>query len=217
MGVVRDNEGGPVAEATAQDGFRELCHDAKQSIATIMLLASAGEAEVENRDQVLRRLNQITRQTRWMASLLDDVLGDADDLGLVDVALELERAVKIATAGFAGSLRLLTSEPVHAVASPVRLRRALANLLHNAVRAAGEAGCVQVRVVSRGRSVVVDVEDNGPGFGRLPTEHGIGLAATRRTVQSFGGSLTTGSSSLGGALVRVTLPSVPSRPRSAAC
>lgn len=206
-----------MAEATAQDGFRELCHDAKQSIATIMLLASAGEAEVDDRDQVLRRLNQIAKQTRWMASLLDDVLDSADDLGLVDVAHELEQTVRIATAGFVGTLRVLTSEPVHAVASPVRLRRALANLLNNAVRAAGQTGAVQVRVVSRGRSVVVDVEDDGPGFGRLPTEHGIGLAATRRTVESFGGSLATGASSLGGALVRVTLPSVPSRPRSAAC
>ena len=217
MGAVRDHKGGPVAEATAQDGFRELCHDAKQSIATIMLLASAGEAEVEDRDQVLRRFSQIARQTRWMASLLDDVLSEADDLGLVDVAQELEQTSKIATAGFLGTLRLLTGEPVHAVASPVRLRRALANLLHNAVRAAGASGCVQVRVVSRGRSVVVDVEDDGPGFGRLPTEHGIGLAATRRTVESFGGVLTTGTSSLGGALARITLPAVPSRPRSAAC
>jgi signal transduction histidine kinase len=217
VGAVRDNKGGIVADATAQDGFRELCHDAKQSIATIMLLASAGEAEVEDRDQVLRRFGQIARQTRWMASLLDDVLGTEDGLGLVDVAQELEQTVKIATAGFGGTLRLLASEPVHAVASPVRLRRALANLLHNAVRAAGDAGCIQVRVVDRGRNVVVEVEDDGPGFGRIPTEHGIGLAATRRTVESFGGSLTTGASSLGGALVRVILPSVPSRPRSAAC
>lgn len=208
-----------MTEAVAHDGFRELCHDARQSIAAIMLLASAGEAEVDDRDAVLKRLGQIARQTRWMASLLDDVLCDGDaDLGVVDVSAELEQAVRLSMAGFAGTLRVMTGGTnARAVVSPVRLRRALGNILHNAVRAAGVGGCVQVRLAVHGRSVVVDVEDDGPGFGKLPTEHGIGLAAARRALESFGGSVQTGTGAIGGALVRVTLPAVEVRTGGTPC
>ena len=196
-------------EATADDGFRELCHDAKQSLATILLLTSAGQAEVDDREQVLRRLNQIAGQTRWMASLLDDVLSHSDDdIGIVDLSHLLERTVRVATAGFGGTVRLLTDGQSQAVASPRRLGRALTNIVNNAVRAAGPQGCIQIRVVTDARLVAIEVEDDGPGFGALPTVHGIGLAAARRAVASLGGSVRTGSSPLGGALVRVTLPAV---------
>ncbi len=197
-----------MAEAAAHDGFRELCHDAKQSIATIMLLASAGEAEVDDRERVLRRLDQIAGQTRWMASLLDDVLSEDEDLGVVDVSRELEQTVNVVTAGYGGGLRLMTSTASHALGSPVLLRRAFANVIHNATRAAGHHGCVQVTLVGHGRTVVIEVEDDGPGFGNLPTEHGIGLGVTRRAIESFGGTLHIGRSGLGGALVRITLPSI---------
>lgn len=195
-----------MTEAVAQDGFRELCHDARQSIATIMLLARAGEAEVDDRDQVLKRLGQIARQTRWMASLLDEVLVGEEDLSVVDVAEALEQAVRLSAAGFAGTLRLLTSDRPSALASPVRLRRVFANVVDNAVRAAGSEGCVQVKLAAVGRSVVVEVEDDGPGFGRIPTQHGLGLDASRRALESIGGSLQTGAGGLGGALVRLTVP-----------
>lgn len=205
-----------MTEATAADGFRELCHDAKQSLATIMLLTSAGEAEVDDREQVLRRLNQIAGQTRWMASLLDDVLsaGD-DDVGIVDVSPLLARTVRVATAGFGGTVRLFADGHAQVVVSPRRLGRALANIVNNAVRAAGPDGCIQIRAVTGGRFVAIEIEDDGPGFGALPTVHGIGLAAARRAVASLGGTVRTGSSGLGGALVRVSLPAVSSG--SASC
>ncbi|HET7356542.1 MAG TPA: sensor histidine kinase [Nocardioidaceae bacterium] len=205
-----------MTEATADEGFRELCHDAKQSLATIMLLTSAGQAEVDDREQVLRRLNEIAGQTRWMASLLEDVLsaGD-DDIGIVELSPLLERTVRFATAGFAGTVRLLTDGRAQAVVSPKRLGRALTNIVNNAVRAAGPGGCIQIRLVTGGRFVAIEIEDDGPGFGELPTVHGIGLAAARRAVASLGGNVLTGSSPLGGALVRVSLPAVSSG--SASC
>jgi signal transduction histidine kinase len=197
-----------VTEAVAHDGFRELCHDARQSVATIMLLARAGEAEVDDRDLVLKRLAQIAGQTRWMASLLDDLLGADGDLGVVDVAEELEQAIALATAGFTGTLRLMMVERPRALTAPLALRRAFANVVDNAVRAAGSDGCVQIKLTTGGRAAVVEIEDDGPGFGRIPAVHGIGLAASRRAVESLGGSLLTGTGSLGGALVRLTLPSI---------
>jgi signal transduction histidine kinase len=57
--------------------------------------------------------------------------------------------------------------------------------------------------------VVIDVEDDGPGFGALPTVNGIGLCSARRLVEDAGGVLETGRGGLGGALVRITLPAVP--------
>lgn len=74
------------------------------------------------------------------------------------------------------------------------------------MRAAGRRGLVQVTVVSHSDGVVLEVEDDGPGFGALPVINGIGLRSSRRLVQRQGGRLDIGTGRLGGALVRVTLP-----------
>jgi signal transduction histidine kinase len=63
-------------------------------------------------------------------------------------------------------------------------------------------------VATHAGSVLVAVEDDGPGFGHLPVVNGIGLRSSRRLVRSAGGRVDTAVGTLGGALVRVTLPAV---------
>ena len=61
-------------------------------------------------------------------------------------------------------------------------------------RAAGPAGTVTV-TVHRGTEVVrVLVEDDGPGFGHVPSGSGLGLPVTRRELEAMGGSLAAGVS-----------------------
>lgn len=189
--------------------LRELCHDTRQSVATILALASAGQVEIEDREQVSRRLEQIVGQTRLIGSMLEDVLSQYGEVRLVDVCEKVETAAHAAMAGFPGTFRLSLGEQLHTRAVPHELYRAVMNVLNNARRAAGDQGCVHVTVTStNGPSAVVDIEDDGPGFGNLATQHGIGLAAASRIVESTGGDLEVGRSRLGGALVRMTLPAV---------
>jgi len=56
-------------------------------------------------------------------------------------------------------------------------------------------------------TVQIVVDDDGPGFGRVPRRTGIGLTETRRELGELGGTLTTGMRSpLGGARVVLALP-----------
>lgn len=89
------------------------------------------------------------------------------------------------------------------------LRRALANLIRNAVRHAGQAGPIQVTAARDGEAVVLTVADSGPGvpeaelakifdpFYRLDASRdrstggaGLGLAIVKTCVETCGGTVT---------------------------
>ena len=102
-------------------------------------------------------------------------------------------------------------EPVFIQLHPVILRRMTANLLENAIRAAGSSGTVTIDVSRRGSRMLLAVEDDGPGFGWLAEGRGLGLSAVARQAVQCRGRLECGRGSLGGARVRLWLPLVASR------
>lgn len=108
---------------------------------------------------------------------------------------------------------------------PVALQRALANLIDNAVTYGGEA---LVTLTAAGETVVIRVEDRGPGipaaqreqvfapFARLETSRsretggtGLGLTVARSIVHRHGGHITLADRTGGGLTVQVTLPRAP--------
>jgi signal transduction histidine kinase len=104
-----------------------------------------------------------------------------------------------------------------ATANGERVRQVLSNLVDNAVRFARQQ--VRVRVEPRGESVVVQVDDDGPGvpegergrvfdrFYRAPSTRGkgsgLGLAVARELARADGGSVEVSDGDLGGARFEV--------------
>jgi signal transduction histidine kinase len=190
----------------SQHPSNELAHDARQSIATILTLVAAGQQEIEDSSLVLRRFDQVANQARALAAMLEDTNRSRERTFCVETRAETAAAVEALAAGYGGTLRLVAdSGSAWAVFAPVALRRVLTNLVRNAMRAAGPNGLIQVSVTRHAESVVIEVEDDGPGFGHLPVINGIGLRSSSRLVRSAGGHVDTAVGTLGGALVRVTL------------
>ncbi len=104
----------------------------------------------------------------------------------------------------------VTSPPgsVLCALDPVILRRTISNLLSNATRAAGPSGVVAVEIKRDRSMTMVMVEDSGPGFGKIPQGHGIGLAEVASNVIRYGGKVECGRGARGGVRVSLWLPQV---------
>lgn len=182
------------------DPIRALCHDMRQPLAAILVLAesTAGEGH--------QKLDLIADQARWLARLVDDVLVDAaaDDVDDVDVTACASLAVAGASPSAASALNLESSKAACASARPVALTRAIACLVDNAVRAAGPDGTVTV-TVHTGDRILVEVRDDGPGLGRVPARSSLGLSITRALVAACNGTFDLGAAPDGGTIARIGL------------
>jgi signal transduction histidine kinase len=137
-----------------------------------------------------------------LAALVDAVVEDFRDLGN-DVVFEEAARLR---------MRL----------RPGLMRRAVRNLIENALKYAGAA---EVMVIASARDVVIAVCDRGPGipverfedvfdaFTRLETSRnrgtggiGLGLALARSIVRDAGGDITLANRDGGGLVARITLP-----------
>jgi len=91
--------------------------------------------------------------------------------------------------------------------------RAVRNLIDNAVRAAGPAGHVEVTLYDEDGWAVVQVDDDGPGFGAAkPGLGSLGLGIVQDMTGAWGGHLQIRHRSRGGASVRMLLPESPPGP-----
>lgn len=202
-------------------GLREVCHDIRQPIAGVLALAGAALAEADLPEHTRGRLEQIMELAEWQSSVVEswlDFSGDSPGDGYTDVVGVVNAAAAAERLTWGGDLTLRwPPEPVFTRTHPVVLRRMTANLLDNATRAAGPSGTVTVEVTRSGRRMLLAVEDNGPGFGRLGRGeglvkgHGFGLRAVARQAIQCGGRLECGRGSLGGGRVSLWLPLAASR------
>jgi signal transduction histidine kinase len=199
--------------ATAAPGLdlRETCHDMRQPVASMFALAAAALAEPGLPQSARERLEQIIEQAEWLADLIQDSLHTAGPGAPGSCQADLLRVVSEAVAAecvtWPGDMRVVgAAEPIFAAIHFVLLRRMVANLLSNATRAAGPLGTVTVEVGHRRRSVMLAIEDTGPGFGKIEMGLGLGLSIVSRCVTTYGGRLDHGRGASGGTRVSLWLP-----------
>ena len=176
----------------------------RQPVASILMLAGAALTDDSIPPVVRVSLGLVQEQAEWLGDLLQHLLepylaetanGHAHDL--TRVAAD---AVAAAQATYRGDLRLQSSGGnLSVLGSPLELRRAIANLVSNAIRAAGPKGQVVVELRRAGDHMLLAVDDNGPGFGHIRQGIGIGLRAAGQSLTSCGGRIEFCHSRLGGA------------------
>lgn len=196
-----------------------ISHDLRTPITSLRLRAEFIEDADLKRD-VVRTLDE-------MQAMADATLAFARDEG----AGEATRSVDVAALidGLAEDLRGLGKDvtyegPERLVwrCRPVSLKRALANLVENAVRYAGAA---RIGLAGEAGELRITIEDDGPG---IPPEHleevfepfvrvetsrsretggvGLGLSIARSIVRAHGGELTLVNRPAGGLVATISLP-----------
>lgn len=190
------------AAPTNLDTVRALCHDLRQPLATILLLAGADNGDVR------RRLDGIIDQAQWLADMVEGVIGGAaeDPPESVDVVDLASRCVLRAELSADCEIGFLGADSAMAVAPPVALSRAISCVLDNAVRAAGPGGHVLVEVIGTAHGITIVVVDDGPGLGNVPTHNSLGLTITRALVIACGGGFELTSGDPDGVVARIVLP-----------
>ncbi len=142
------------------------------------------------------------RRPTDLTALLQSVVDDMSDAGL--------------------AVRMQPAAPIVHACQPAALKRAIRNLLDNAVKY-GKSGNVAIRAASR--AIEIDVDDEGPGipeaelarvlepFYRVEQSRsretggvGLGLAIAQSIVEAHGGLLTLSNRPAGGLRARISLP-----------
>jgi K+-sensing histidine kinase KdpD len=197
--------------------LRETFHDMLQPVANTMALAAAALTEAALPAAVRNRLEQIVEQAEWLADMIHDCLvarqqEKPEDIrkpghDLADIVHVVGEVIAAECSTWPGDVTLTApTGPVWCMFPLVLLRRAVSNVLDNAVRAAGPTGTVSVEIQQRDDAVMLAVEDDGPGFGEIPSGAGLGLSAVARNVIKYGGRMEYGCGARGGARVSLWLP-----------
>ena len=220
-------------DAAWREMARQVAHEIKNPLTPISLSASllkrSRDEGSEEFDVIFdRTIELIQRQVGNMREIARDFYAFAGehrepatvDLGqLVDEVLELNAAwaesqsVTVRREGGGGNVR----------ADPEELRRALINLVSNALEAMPDGGELLARVSATDEEVSVEVGDTGDGlspeverrlfepyFTTRSSGTGLGLAIVRRVVEDMGGRVELKNSTTGrGAVARIALPRQP--------
>jgi signal transduction histidine kinase len=192
---------------------QQAAHDLRQPVAAVLALASAALADEQVPDRVEQRLEQIITEAHWLSKIINDMLAEpgvppsAEAVDIVSLVRNTVRSEQLICAAQI-SLQQSDQEPRYLMAAGTRLRRALANVLANATRAAGPDGHVNLIERAAGNAELIEVIDDGPGFGSMAAGNrtGIGLQITGQILAECGGRMEVERLSSGQTLVRMLLP-----------
>lgn len=186
------------------DTVRALCHDLRQPLAAILMLAASEGGDVR------RKLDGILDQAQWLSQMVNEVLGEAakDANECLDVAALAQACADRARPTAACEISFAAGPGALAMAQPVALSRAIGCIIDNAVRAAGPGGHVDVQVRRERGDVTVTVSDDGPGLGHVESRTSLGLTITRALVAACDGDFGLSSGRVHGAVARIALPAM---------
>lgn len=215
---MQERSGAFVADRTRM--LAAISHDLRTPIASLWLRAEM-VADGELRAAMVRTISDMGQMVdATLAFARDDAL--AQDSGPLDLA-EMVRALVDDHVVLGRDVTVASPADLPFHGRPMALRRALDNLVENAVRYGDRA---RITVKQDGDCVRILVDDDGPGipsgrieemfapFGRLEGSRsaetggtGLGLAIARSAIRAHGGDVALTNRATGGLRAEVTLPS----------
>ncbi len=196
-----------------------ISHDLRTPITTLRLRAEFVDDD-EARTKILATLDEMSRMTEAALAFTRDE-AKAEDTRVVDLAALVQSLVDD-LAPLGGEVSLEGPDRLPYPCRPTALKRAIRNLIENAVRY-GERARLRLAASPEGPRITID--DDGPGipeerladvfepFVRLETSRsletggvGLGLAIARSIIRHHGGDLTLANRPEGGLTATIALP-----------
>ncbi|HUD79698.1 MAG TPA: ATP-binding protein [Streptosporangiaceae bacterium] len=191
--------------------FRGLLHDLGHQMMTLSLLAEAVRNDTTLSAVSRQRIDLVMQEMFRIVDVITDCTADAGGpadggrgaSGGVDIRRLAAEVAQLAGVAYQTRVSLRPGRPAVLRVSGTLMWRVLANLVDNAVRAAGPDGTVEIRI-SQERDTVIEVVDDGPGFGGGPPgTEGLGLSVVRRLLEAEDGRLELAEAAGGGTCARV--------------
>lgn len=207
--------------------LRDVSHELRSPLArmkiTLALLERAGESQREALSDRLSlecdRLEALIGEILAL-SRLDSVPGNKTEILLQPILQKIKEDAKILTPNQEVILSMANEMTVYGWAD--RIERAIDNLIRNAIRFNDEQKPIEVSAWQDVNASHILVRDHGPGvstehltqlstpFFRAPGQssqgYGLGLAISRRAIESHGGDIVFSNHPEGGFVVEITLP-----------
>lgn len=190
--------------------IREIHHRVKNNLQTVAALLRLQSRRTES-DEVQSALEEAQRRVAAIATVHETLAHEPGQMVNFDeVAQRLVLMVRDMTRGMRkGSIHIegefgeLRSE--YATALAMALTELVSNAVEHGIAHRQTDGAVTVRA-KRGTSLVIDIEDDGPGLAE-DAEDGLGLSIVRTIItQDLKGELTLTNRASGGALAHVEVP-----------
>lgn len=207
----------------------DTAHELRSPLGRMQVTLELLDRRVANGDRYLADLREDVAE---MSRLTDDLLqfarleAGARTLAVKPVAVAqiVRRACQLESSNGA-AINVEVADDLEVMADADALTRAMANVLRNADRYAGDAGPIRVTACRNGPSVDISVSDCGPGVPADVLPHlfdpfyrvdqardrrsggvGLGLAIVRSAVEACGGSVSCQAVKPHGLEVRLSLP-----------
>lgn len=203
-----------------------IAHEVRNPLGGMELFAGILRDELEPGDERREHVARIERELAYLEAVVNDFLDyarrPAPELAEVDLAALAAEVVEVARgdAERAGVPLAVEAQPAPARVDPGQVRRALLNLVRNAVQAGAGADepRVRVAVIAEADQVCIEVQNRGapipedvrarmfePFFTTREKGTGLGLAFVREIVSDHGGDITVRSDE-GGTAFQIRLP-----------
>jgi len=202
----RRGHGRRATDALGVPALRGLLHDLAHEISTLSCLVEAVRGDVALADDSSFRLELLSLEMDRLLDLVNQGrhgLVTAADLTAVNVREMLNQIAHLAGLSHGADIEVIPGQEVAIRVNCTLLWRVLSNVVDNAARAAGTGGRVTL-TVRQGAGAIIDVTDDGPGFGAGPPgTASLGLEIVSSLLESCGGSLEVSSPPAGGTTVRI--------------
>jgi two-component system sensor histidine kinase CpxA len=209
----------------------DVAHELGSPIARIQIGLGILEHRVDanNRKQVVDVMEDVAHMSNLVNELLSFSRAEMETakvmLKTIELLPVLERAVQRESMPETEIITKIDPK-IRVIADPELLARALANIIRNAVKYAGDAGPIQVSAIRKGNKIEIQVKDSGPGvtddlveqlfepfFRPEPSRDrcsggvGLGLAIVKTCVETCKGTVSARNLKPKGFAVTITLTS----------